>query len=133
MVGRKDPETVTRGQAAAPVRYRGRRRHDEHRVRAGSQGLVRDGGQGPQRPAGQGERGEDSKRALGAVRSGSKILLSGDHHMTLTDLAAIGSFISGVAVVVTLVFLLLQTRQNTRAIRAAASQAHAANYQALLA
>jgi len=53
--------------------------------------------------------------------------------MTLTDLAAIGSFISGVAVVVTLVFLLLQTRQNTRAIRAAASQAHAANYQALLA
>lgn len=53
--------------------------------------------------------------------------------MSLSDLAALGSFISGVAVVATLIFLLLQTRQNTRAIRAAASQAHAANYQSLLA
>lgn len=53
--------------------------------------------------------------------------------MSLSDLAAIGSFVSGVAVVVTLIFLLLQMRQNTRAIRAAASQAHAANYQSLLA
>jgi hypothetical protein len=53
--------------------------------------------------------------------------------MTLSDLAAIGSFISGLAVVVTLIFLLLQMRQNTRAIKAAASQAHAANYQSLVA
>ena len=53
--------------------------------------------------------------------------------MSLSDLAAIGSFVSGVAVVVTLIFLLLQMRQNLRAIRAAASQAHAANYQSLLA
>ena len=52
--------------------------------------------------------------------------------MTLSDLAAIGSFISGVAVVVTLVFLLLQMRQNTQAVRAAASQAHAANFQQIL-
>ncbi len=52
--------------------------------------------------------------------------------MTLADLAAIGSFISGVAVVVTLIFLLLQMRQNTQAVRAAASQAHAANFQQLL-
>ena len=52
--------------------------------------------------------------------------------MSLSDLAAIGSFISGVAVVVTLVFLLLQMRQNTQAVRAAASQAHAANFQQLL-
>jgi len=52
--------------------------------------------------------------------------------MSLSDLAALGSFISGVAVVVTLVFLLLQMRQNTQAVRAAASQAHAANFQQLL-
>lgn len=49
--------------------------------------------------------------------------------MTLSDLAAIGSFVSGVAVVVTLILLLLQMRQNTQAVRAAASQAHAANFQ----
>lgn len=53
--------------------------------------------------------------------------------MSLSDLAALGSFVSGVAVVVTVIFLLLQMRQNTQAIRAAASQAHAANYQSLLA
>ena len=32
--------------------------------------------------------------------------------MTLSDLAAIGSFVSGIAVVITLIFLLLQMRQN---------------------
>ena len=50
--------------------------------------------------------------------------------MTHSD---IFSAISSGAVLITLGFLLLQTRQNTRAIRAAASQAHAANYQSLLA
>ena len=34
--------------------------------------------------------------------------------MSLSDLAALGSFISGVAVVVTLVFLLVQMRQTNR-------------------
>jgi hypothetical protein len=37
--------------------------------------------------------------------------------MTLSDLAAIGSFVSGVAVVVSLITLTLQIRQNTKALR----------------
>jgi hypothetical protein len=52
--------------------------------------------------------------------------------MTLSDLASIGSFISGVAVVLSFIFLALQMRQNTQAVRAAASQAHAANLQQIL-
>ena len=51
--------------------------------------------------------------------------------MSLTDLASLGSFISGMAVAITLVFLVLQMRQNTLAVRAAASQAHSAAYAEL--
>jgi hypothetical protein len=51
--------------------------------------------------------------------------------MSLTDLASLGSFVSGVAVAVTLVFLVVQLRQNTRAVKGAASQAHSAAYQEL--
>ena len=39
--------------------------------------------------------------------------------MTLSDLAAIGSFVSGVAVVITLVFLVIQMRLNTAALKRA--------------
>jgi hypothetical protein len=52
--------------------------------------------------------------------------------MSLSDLAALGSFISGVAVLVSLIFIGFQMRQNTLAIKAAASQAHAANFQQIL-
>jgi hypothetical protein len=51
--------------------------------------------------------------------------------MSLTDLASLGSFVSGVAVAITLIFLVIQMRQNTLAVRAAASQAHSAAYQEL--
>ncbi|HEY2069305.1 MAG TPA: hypothetical protein VGG48_07110 [Rhizomicrobium sp.] len=43
--------------------------------------------------------------------------------MSLSDLASLGSFISGIAVVVTLLFLLLQVRQNTQALRRAEANA----------
>ena len=46
--------------------------------------------------------------------------------MTLSDLAAIGGFVSGLAVVVTLVFLLLQMRQQTQSLRASMQQGRAA-------
>jgi len=36
--------------------------------------------------------------------------------MTLSDLASLGSLVSGIAVLLTLVFLLIQTRQNTVAL-----------------
>ncbi|HWE27449.1 MAG TPA: hypothetical protein VHB97_05570 [Polyangia bacterium] len=49
--------------------------------------------------------------------------------MSLSDLAAIGSFVSGVAVLASLIFIGFQLRQNTRAVRAAASQAHSQNWQ----
>lgn len=42
--------------------------------------------------------------------------------MSLSDLASLGSFVSGVAVAVTLVFLLLQVRQAARHTRAAIAQ-----------
>ena len=42
--------------------------------------------------------------------------------MTLSDLASIGSFISGVAVIVTLVFLPAQLRQTERIHRAVLHQ-----------
>lgn len=48
--------------------------------------------------------------------------------MSLSDLAAIGSFVSGVAVLASLIFIGFQLRQNTRAVRAAASQAHTQNW-----
>jgi hypothetical protein len=43
--------------------------------------------------------------------------------MTLTDLSAIGSFVSGIAVVVSLVFLTLQIRQTNRNQRSLMQQA----------
>ena len=43
--------------------------------------------------------------------------------MSLSDLASLGSFVSGVAVLATLVFLLLQTRQNTLVLRRAEANA----------
>lgn len=59
--------------------------------------------------------------------------------MMLSDLAALGSFVSGVAVLISLIFLWFQLRQmneqgrqNLMAVRAAASQAHSANWQQLI-
>jgi len=49
--------------------------------------------------------------------------------MSLSDLAAVGSFINGVAVLASLIFVGFQLRQNTRAVRAGASQAHSQNWQ----
>ncbi|MBV9045924.1 MAG: hypothetical protein JO348_04740 [Alphaproteobacteria bacterium] len=46
--------------------------------------------------------------------------------MTLSDLASLGSFISGVAVLVTLVFLLLQLRQSDRNQRSLMQQGRSA-------
>ena len=46
--------------------------------------------------------------------------------MTLSDLAAIGSIVSGVAVVVTLIFLMLQLRQTERIQHGAMQQGRAA-------
>jgi hypothetical protein len=46
--------------------------------------------------------------------------------MTLSDLASIGSFISGVAVIVSLVYLSLQIRQNTKHSQALIQQGRAA-------
>ena len=53
--------------------------------------------------------------------------------MTLADLSSIGSFISGVAVLASLIFVGFQLRQNTQAVRATASQAHASNLQQIVA
>ena len=39
--------------------------------------------------------------------------------MSLNDLASIGSFVSGMAVVISLIYLSIQIRQNTRHERAA--------------
>ena len=43
--------------------------------------------------------------------------------MTLSELGSVGEIVSSIAVVVTLIYLSTQLRQNTRAIRAAATQA----------
>jgi hypothetical protein len=51
--------------------------------------------------------------------------------MTLSDLASLGSLVSGVAVVVSLVFVGFQLRQNTRAAVAQTSQSHAMNWTQL--
>lgn len=48
--------------------------------------------------------------------------------MSLSDLASLASIFSSVAVAITLVFLVLQMRQNTMAVKAAASQAHSSAY-----
>ena len=52
--------------------------------------------------------------------------------MTLTDLSSLGSFISGIAVLASLIFVGFQLRQNTQAVRATASQAHASNLQQIV-
>ncbi|HEX3430690.1 MAG TPA: hypothetical protein VHT03_07370 [Rhizomicrobium sp.] len=49
--------------------------------------------------------------------------------MTLSDLAAVGGFVSGLAVLASLIFVGLQLRQNTQAVRTGASQAHSQNWQ----
>lgn len=46
--------------------------------------------------------------------------------MTLSDLAALGSFVSGIAVVITLIFLLVQTRQTLRNQRSLMQQGRTA-------
>ena len=46
--------------------------------------------------------------------------------MTLTDLASLGSFVSAVAVVISLIYLALQVRQNTRHSQALIQQGRAA-------
>src|SRR5450755_4643097 len=51
--------------------------------------------------------------------------------MTLADLSSLGSFISGIAVLASLIFVGFQLRQNTQAVRATASQAHATNYHSI--
>jgi hypothetical protein len=48
--------------------------------------------------------------------------------MSLSDLASIGSLVGGVAVVVSLLFVGFQLRQNTLAVRAETSQSHAENW-----
>jgi hypothetical protein len=53
--------------------------------------------------------------------------------MSLSDLASIGSFVSGVAVVVTLALLLIQTRQANRNQKALMQQGRSARTVALLA
>jgi len=53
--------------------------------------------------------------------------------MSLSDLASLGSFVSSVAVVVSLVFVGFQLRQNTRAVVAQTSQSHAMNWTQLAA
>src|SRR5579871_6817411 len=42
--------------------------------------------------------------------------------MSLSDLASLGSFVSGVAVTVSLIYLIVQTRQNVRHTRALIQQ-----------
>ena len=49
--------------------------------------------------------------------------------MSLSDLAALGTLISGLAVLASLIFVGFQLKQNTAAVRAAASQAHSQNWQ----
>jgi hypothetical protein len=52
--------------------------------------------------------------------------------MSLNDLASIGSFVSGIAVVISLIYLSMQIRQNTRHERAAMQQGRAARTVDLL-
>jgi integrase len=49
--------------------------------------------------------------------------------MSFSDLSAVGSFVSGLAVLASLIFVGFQLKQNTEAVRAAASQAHSQNWQ----
>jgi hypothetical protein len=56
-----------------------------------------------------------------------------DFAMSLSDLASLGSFVSGAAVLASLIFIAFQLRQNTQAMRATASQANSANFHANIA
>ena len=53
--------------------------------------------------------------------------------MSLSDLAELGSFLSGVAVAITLIILLLQMRQNTKAMSSAALDSGLSDFNRLLA
>ena len=48
--------------------------------------------------------------------------------MSLSDLASLGSFISGSAVAITLIFTLVQLRQNNRNLRAVMQQTRSDRY-----
>jgi hypothetical protein len=52
--------------------------------------------------------------------------------MSLSDLASLGSFVSGIAVLASLVYLGIQTRQNTRNTRALIHQGAAARTNSIL-
>jgi len=52
--------------------------------------------------------------------------------VSLSELAELGSFLSGVAVAITLIFLLLQMRQNTKAMSSAALDSGLSDYNRLL-
>ena len=51
--------------------------------------------------------------------------------MSLSDLASLGSFVSGAAVLASLIFLTVQVRQNTLAVQASAAEAQENEIQAL--
>ncbi len=51
--------------------------------------------------------------------------------MTLSDLASVGSLVGGLAVVVSLLFVGFQLRQNTLEVRAGTSRSHAGNWSQL--
>jgi hypothetical protein len=48
--------------------------------------------------------------------------------MTLSDLASVGSFVSGAAVAISLILLLFQMRQNDKTLRASMQQSRTARY-----
>ncbi len=55
-------------------------------------------------------------------QSSAREIESGDSSVTLDELGSLGEFISGLAVVVTLIYLALQIRHNTRAVRSSMHQ-----------
>jgi len=69
------------------------------------------------RASGADGRIEESRARLGAGEAAS-----GGSNVTLNELGSLGEFISGIAVVVTLVYLAIQIRHNTRAVRSSMHQ-----------
>jgi sugar lactone lactonase YvrE len=59
VVRREGPEDLSRREAAARLPNRGRRRHDQRRIRTRRKGSVRHGSEGSERPAGQGQHREN--------------------------------------------------------------------------
>src|SRR5215472_4818834 len=53
--------------------------------------------------------------------------------MSLSDLASLGSFVSGVAVLASLIFVGVQLRQNARAVQASTSLGHTTAYNQVVA